>query len=97
MEDQEPERDDADEFGAKADLGDAGEHVGATEVERQRQQQQANCRDEPDHRVDSMPKSAAMKPPPNSATAVTVTITAHRYTQDTIHAYRRPHSRLHHG
>ena len=47
--------------------------------------------------VCSMPKSAAMKPPPNSATAVTVTMTAHRYTQLTIHAYLRPHSLLVHG
>ena len=47
--------------------------------------------------VCSIPKSDATKPPPNSATAVTVTMTAHTYTQLTIHAYLRFHSRLVHG
>ena len=47
--------------------------------------------------VCSIPKSDETKPPPNSATAVTVTMTAQMYTQLTIHAYLRFHSRLAHG
>ena len=76
QQEEQPERDDADELGGQADPGDARQHPGAAVVHDHRDHSRATVDARTIAGVASTPKSAATNPPPNSATAVMVTMTA---------------------
>ena len=80
LEDQQKqaEGDDADELGRESDPGHPRQHVGTAEVDQQRETNSATAVSNSTSLDRSTPNNAATNPPPNSATAVTVTITAHR-------------------